>query len=354
MEEKIRQFLQNKIKDGFFSGGSVLFGKTSKPVLCIHEGTLAKICDLRVNSQTAFDLQSITKALATACLFLAFDEKKIFSLDESIDTYIPKNAPNSLIINRGITFRHLLCHSSGLSDADLEGEFMTPVDLWKHMFSAPLHFEPGTSIEYSDLGYRILGKILEIHRGRNLEGLSRELLFFKQATKGLTYHPIDPFNVAGCPNFHGLIDDEQVRFLGGVLGCDGLFGTAESVYHFISDLLQPGQILKGDICEILSSSIVDINYDCQSFFDTLACGPKTLGWEVPAAPYSYAGKFHSDTCFEKAGGAGTFIWFDPKSQFIFVYLTNYGKPLPFDSKSWNQLVQDLEPHTLSNIIYENV
>ena len=83
-------------------------------------------------------------------------------------------------------------------------------------------------------------------------------------------------------------------------------------------------------------------------------GSKNLGWEVNDNDFSYAGLFSSESIIEKAGGAGTFMWLDLKSGNSFVYLTNYGKPDPFDDKNWNELVHHLSPKKLSNIFYQSL
>lgn len=258
------------------------------------------------------------------------------------------------IAKRGIKFRHPLTHSSGLSDSDLEGEWKTSHDLWWRIFNAPLRFKPGSAVEYSDLGYRLLGKILEIHYGKSLEILLQEKIFSRLSIKGVSYSAVNPFNCAGCPDAHAVIDDEQVRFLGGTLGCDGLFGSADALFNLISLLISEESILGEPLGNILSQSVFEVESTSSSYFDTLAVGSKTLGWEVNSSPYNYFGKFNGPEFFEKAGVAGTFIWFDQKTKYIFVYLTNHGKPKPFEEAGWNQLVENVGPRELSNLIYENL
>ncbi len=353
MDDKIKSFLNNKIKDGVFTGASVLFGKPFEPLVRVYEGSLSNDIPLAINEYTLFDLQSITKAIGTGLLCIYLEQEGLLNLDQGIETYLPIYAPKNLN-KKNITFRHLLTHSSGLSDIDLEGEHKTTYDFWHTIFSAPLHFEPGTAIEYSDLGYRVLGKLIELKFNQSLETLTNNLLFSKLDKNKISYNPIDSFNIAGCPDAHGIIDDIQVRTLGGTLGCDGLFANAGSIFSLLSIMTTKNKILEEKLGSILAKNSFPSTANLNSHFDVLSSGSKTLGWEVNTKKYNYSGNFHNPTCFEKAGGAGTFIWFDQKSEYIFIYLTNHGKPKPFDESSWNKLVADVGPNSLSDIIYETI
>jgi CubicO group peptidase (beta-lactamase class C family) len=352
LESKVSQFLESKIRAGHFSGASVLFGKGEERLLSLNLGTLSSVEKTPVNSSTVFDLQSITKALVTGPLALKLVSMKSLELDSPIDSFLPKSAPRNLQ-GAGITIRHLLNHSSGVSDVDLEGDFATAFDLWKRIFSVPLHAKPGSTIEYSDCGYRILGKVIEKICGESLESAARRYIFSDSIASQMGYSSLDPFNVAGCPNAHGTIDDEQVRLLGGIVGCDGLFGSADATFKLMGALMEPGALGKS-LGDWLTGNTLSLKNQAASFFDALLVGDKSMGWEVNPKDFSYAGRFHSETTFEKAGGAGTFIWLDKTTGFKFVYFTNHGKPSPFDDKTWNRLLYDVDPKGLSDLVYESI
>jgi len=347
--KRITDFLQSKIQAGIFEGASVLFGSPSKKIIEVQEGYIASNLPHKIQPSTLFDLQSITKSVATAPLCLKLIQDGKINLDSKITQFLPEASKL-----QDVTIEHLLTHSSGLSDASLSGDFETPSMLWDQMLSAEPVFEPGTSIEYSDLSYRILGKALENASGMNLQDACQKLIWSPMGLKTMTYNPKDKMQTAATPAVHGMIDDEQVAFLGGALGCDGVFSNAEDLFLLMSNLLSDHSIFNTSTLDLLDSTAISSGMPLDSFFATLAVGPKTAGWEVNIPDFTYAGKFHSNRTYEKAGGAGTFIWFDRDSKFIFVYLTNHGKPKPFDDVTWNQLVADIEPHELSNLIYANI
>ncbi|MGZ5279428.1 MAG: hypothetical protein ACXWC9_05775, partial [Pseudobdellovibrionaceae bacterium] len=64
----VTEFLQFKMKAGLFEGASVLFGSPFKKIIEVHAGYLASNLPHKIQSSTLFDLQSITKAVATSPL----------------------------------------------------------------------------------------------------------------------------------------------------------------------------------------------------------------------------------------------------------------------------------------------
>ncbi len=309
VESKVKSFIDEKIDQGLFTGASVVFAQNGRKFVSVHRGSLSKRSISPVNASTTFDLQSMTKALVTGPLFLKLQKDKKIDLDAPIGQYLPASAPKNLANSR-ISFRHLLTHSAGFSDVDMEEHFESPYEFWNKIFTAPIHSEPGNAIEYSDLGYRILGKLLESVLGESLESAAHRYLFSASVSRELGYSTLDPFNVAGCPNAHGAVDDEQVRQLGGILGCDGLFGSAEGIFKLLSGLIKDELGFGGTLGYFLHQNIVSAPVEAKSYFDALAAGSKSIGWEVNPKEFTYAGKFHTPQTFEKAGGAGTFAWFD--------------------------------------------
>lgn len=350
MENLITKYLEEKVNSRIFSGCSLIFGKPFQKQLECHVGETAFGSGKKINSKTSFDLQSITKAILLGPLFAKLSLENKINLKDPVSSLSPELGKMNPIFN-DISLVDLLTHSSGLSDADLDVTYESPGELWYKMINSKLHFDPGSSIEYSDLGYRIAGKALETKFGKNLELLAYDYLWKNAKVSGISYHPVDSLNIAATPDANGFIDDEQVKYLGSVLGCDGLFGNAEGIFHLLSSFLSSKETRFLDEIEENKS----ISQICpNSFFDSLAYGSKNLGWEININSLSYAGKFHGHKCFEKAGGAGTFVWFDRKSQYIFIFLTNFGKPKPFTELSWNILLDKVSPHKLSNLIYENI
>jgi CubicO group peptidase (beta-lactamase class C family) len=95
--------------------------------------------DIPITSETAFRIGSITKPF-TAIAILQLHERGLLSIDDTVAKYLPRS-PNA----RKITIRHLLTHTSGLSD----------------FRSRLAQYEPGEKTKYSNAGYLLLGKLIE-------------------------------------------------------------------------------------------------------------------------------------------------------------------------------------------------
>ena len=69
--------------------------------------------------------------------------------------------------------------------------------------------------------------------------------------------------------------------------------------------------------------------------------PKGYGFELWTHRFSPGGMRLSPGSYGKSGGAGTFMWIDPKRELIAILLTNHGLPVPFDQPGWNLLIDDV-------------
>lgn len=111
-----------------------------------------------IKPETIFQSGSIGKQFTAAAVMMLVQENKL-SLTDKISKYFP-DAPASW---KDITIRHLLTHTSGLADyppdIDLKRDY-TEDELYASFKKAPLDFEPGTSWNYSNVGYVMLGILI--------------------------------------------------------------------------------------------------------------------------------------------------------------------------------------------------
>lgn len=117
-----------------------------------------------VDKETIFQVGSITKTFTSASILQLVEKGKI-RLDESISTYIdelPSEADDILVL-------HLLSHTSGLPNLEetnirIDYEYSyTPDEVIQILIDEfpELRFEPGSQFHYSNLGYFLLGFIIE-------------------------------------------------------------------------------------------------------------------------------------------------------------------------------------------------
>jgi CubicO group peptidase (beta-lactamase class C family) len=128
-----------------------------------------------VKPETIFQSGSIGKQFTAAAVMILAQDNKL-SLDDRISKYFP-NLPATW---KDITIYHLLTHTSGLGDyppeIDLKRDY-TEEEFLAAFKKAPLDFEPGTSWNYSNVGYVTLGILISRITGKFYGDFVRERLF---------------------------------------------------------------------------------------------------------------------------------------------------------------------------------
>lgn len=131
----------------------------------------------QVGPDTAFAVASISKTF-TAALILALVEDGRIDLDVPVVTYLP-----GLVIDRGITVRQLLDHSSGLRDyffhKNIDAALLKePGRRWDAAdalrYVGKPYFKPGTGWHYSNTNYLVLGMLAERVGGASVAAQLRE------------------------------------------------------------------------------------------------------------------------------------------------------------------------------------
>ncbi len=187
---------------------------------------------------------------------------------------------------------------------------------------------PGRQSVYSDLGFILLGIVLEEISGQNLDHLARERIFLPLGMHQTCFQP-DPrlqLRIAPTENdpwrkrlLRGEVHDENAFAMGGVAAHAGLFGTADDLAIFCQALLNGGvynhrRIVKRSTLETF------IRRQPQP-----PGGSRALGWDTPSRGSS-AGSKLSRRSFGHTGFTGTSLWIDPRRHLFIVLLTNRVHP----------------------------
>lgn len=134
--------------------------------------------DAALKPTSVFELASITKQFTAAAIMMLVEEGKV-RLDDPIAAYV-EGSPEGW---RAITVRHLLTHTSGLPvDAIVfaEGSPLLNVSTrtaFDFASRAPLLFPAGTRASYSDVGYFLLGMVIERASGQSYREFMQRRLF---------------------------------------------------------------------------------------------------------------------------------------------------------------------------------
>ena len=273
---------------------------------------------------TIFDLASLTKVMATTSLAMRLVERGTLALNHPIRKWIPEWRGND---REDVTLRSLLTHSSGLSawlpfyrDHTGRREFQHAI------CSLPLEYPPDTQATYSDLGFILLGFIVEDAGGHPFQSQGAQLLSTLTSAP-LMFNPPAELRSSIAPTENdpwrgrrlvGEVHDENCWALGGAAGHAGLFGTAQAVGDFARAMLGA---LKGDDTRIAAAETVRM-FVTRSGPTT---GSRALGWDTMLQTSSCGTKM-SPSAFGHTGFTGTTLWIDPEREVYVVFLTNRVNP----------------------------
>lgn len=174
--------LESGIDGGIFPGGVAAWRSRTGTVL-VAQGTLrwpgVEPATGSVTPETVYDLASLTKVVSTLPLVLLAAAAGRLALDDSADSLLPElKAGAGRSWNHAITVRNLLSHSSGLSAwRPYFVRLHRKEDYLSAIADENPSYPPGTAVEYSDLGFMLLGWILERAWDQDLAVLAAQRLF---------------------------------------------------------------------------------------------------------------------------------------------------------------------------------
>ncbi|HJQ10143.1 MAG TPA: serine hydrolase domain-containing protein, partial [Gemmatimonadaceae bacterium] len=128
-----------------------------------------------VDTNTLYDLASLTKVIATTTLAMILEENGQLDLNRTVVSYLPEfNSPEKA----QITVKQLLTHSGGLEAGANIYQTAKGRDQYLAQINArPLEYTPGTSMVYSDWDMILMQLIMERISGKTLDVLAAEKIF---------------------------------------------------------------------------------------------------------------------------------------------------------------------------------
>ena len=348
----VQALLEEAIASGAFPGaawGVVQHG--SVRALAAVGGLTYEADSPRVTTQTVYDLASLTKVMATTAMAMLLYQSGLLDLDLRLGDLLP-----GFVISaecgagkHRVTLRMLLAHSSGLPG--YAPPFLDHSDargLLRACLQLPLVARPGTRSEYSDIGFILLGKALEVVAGESLERFCAHEIFAPLGMLHTGFHPLPQDRAAIPPTeldelyrrriIQGEVHDENCYVLGGCSGHAGLFAPAVDVLRFAEGVLAPLRARQSR--QALQSSIFEA--ETVRLFGKRSDLPegtsRALGWDTPSGTPSSAGVHLSARSIGHLGYTGTSLWIDPDHDRGVVLLTN---------RTWptreNKRIQEVRP-----------
>ena len=183
--------------------GSVMITVKGKPILAEGYGDAKRNPSVPWTPHTVSTTGSITKQF-TAAAIMRLQEQGKLNVYDTLDKHF-KDVPAD---KAGITLHHLLSHDSGIIDPPNYDDFDENTrDGYVHtVLDAPLNSEPGTTFEYANANFSLLGAIIEQIVGTNYETAMRKLIFEPAGMKYTGYTMPDYSNMVVAD---GYIEDEK-------------------------------------------------------------------------------------------------------------------------------------------------
>ena len=349
---EIDKAIQTEINNNNIPGAVVLISKDNKIIYHKAYGHAQKYAygkkllsrPVAMQKDTVFDAASLTKVFATTYAIMLLVDEGHINLDDPVSKHLPVFNTND---KKDITIRHLLTHSSGLSEwKPIYYHATNKEEALKYISELPRKYPVGKERYYSDLGFMILGYLVEKVSGKPLNVFIDEKLYKKINLQNTLFKPekIDKEKIAatshGNPFEKRMVADDEFGFKcdekpdnfkswrkrtligevndgnsyyahNGVAGHAGLFSSAEDLLTLISVILNNG---RHDNKKIIKEKTVSKFLKKDQF-------ENGLGWTM-SPKIIYTESFKDLEAFGHTGFTGTFVLGVPKLKLAIILLTN--------------------------------
>jgi D-alanyl-D-alanine carboxypeptidase len=272
---KIERLLNTLSAEDKFSGG-VLVGRDGAVLFQQAYGLASKAWGIPNRLETKFNLGSMNK-IFTAVAVAKLVEQGRLAYTDTIGGLLP-DYPNRVAAEQ-VTVHHLLTHSSGMGNYWNErfhankAQIRKVDDYLPTFVDAPLVFEPGGSVAYSNVGYIVLGMIIERTSGMDYFDYIREHICHPAGMYETESYALDQEipdlavgytrqSYDGTPLSSGYRNNLfQHVVKGGPAG--GGYSTAGDIYRFANALLG-GRLISRQIFDLLTSGKVQFGRRLES------------------------------------------------------------------------------------------
>jgi len=321
--EGIKEIVEESIEQKKIPGAVVLVLNQGKVVYKQAFGNKSLYPSTEpMTTDTIFDLASLTKPIATGTSIFKLVEAGKLRLSDKAKLHLPELTEPAW---EAITLEHLLTHTSGLPAGNASSDYKEGItQSIKKINNLKLLAPPGERFTYSDIGFIMLGEIVQRTSGRLLDQFSRDEIFLPLGMKETGYNPSETLKPRIAPTqkekdgmLRGVVHDPRARLLNGIAGHAGLFSTVDDLALYCAMILNPSN------SKVLSHASIRTMTQARA----VPNGWRTFGWDCDTAFSSNRGElFPKGSTFGHTGFTGTSIWFDPASQTAVIFLSNRVHP----------------------------
>lgn len=285
-------------------------------------------------SDSVFDMASLTKPVATGTSVMLLIQQGKLKPDDLVGKHWPEFAASG---KEKVTVEHLLLHTSGLiADNAITDYADGRAKALERVAGLKLQTPPGTRFVYSDVGFIVLGELVERISGMPVDAFAKKHVFdpLKMADTG--FNPPDalrkriaPTGLRDGKTILGEVHDPRAFKMGGVAGHAGLFSTADDMARYCRMLLRGGEldgvrVLDADTVKRFTAAhaVPTIDKDKKE-----GKGARSYGWDVDTSYSAPRGDtFAKGEGFGHTGFTGTSAWVVPGAKVAVVVLSNRVHP----------------------------
>jgi CubicO group peptidase (beta-lactamase class C family) len=305
---KAKAVLSQALEAGEIPSAVAIVGTPEQRELVLAKG-VERYGGKAVTAATCYDIASLTKVVATLPLILELVSKKELSLEDTLGKFFSNAGWMQHPSVSEVRLHDLLTHSSGLPA-------WKPLFAWvserttaiANVVQTPLE-QPGKFV-YSDLGFMLLGAVLERVTGKRQDILAAEL-FRSLEMQHTSYGPLinSEHSIAATEDcgwrgrvLVGEVHDENAFVMEGVAGHAGLFATAEDLARYAQAWLHwDSRLASEDVLREATRLHLEQNGTRRG-----------LGWMLKGE-HSFAGSRSSLQGYGHTGFTGTSLWLEPGS-----------------------------------------
>lgn len=298
-----------------------------------------------MTTEHLFDIASLTKVIGTTTSIMLLVDRGLIKVSDPVGKYISAfNTPNK----KPITIGNLLSHNAGLYEwYPLYYKAANKQEVYKLIGELPLNFPVGKERHYSDLGFTILGEIIEIVSELPLDKFMEENIFQPLGMYNTSFNPLANNTFAkiaasshGNPYEKRMVYDPSLGFVfkeidpkiwngwrtytlkgeandgnawyagGGVSGAAGLFSTIDDLQKVVDMLMKKGKV-EGK--QFISKKTIALFLTKDNF-------KNGLGWMMD--PENSFIKNGPEETFGHTGFSGTSIAVIPQKKISIILLIN--------------------------------
>ncbi len=377
---------RNYIDSGKIAGAQIAVARHGHLAYFENLGQMDRERSRPMADDTIFRIYSMTKPITSVALMQLY-ERGLFQLNDPVHRVIPGWREQQVYlegegehirlepVREPVTFRHLLCHTAGLS----YGATRHPVDkLYRaerirrdqgetlssfvnKLANVPLHFQPGSRWMYS-YATDVCGHLVEALSGQRLDAYFAEHIFEPLGMKDTAFHVHPDKRSRFAANYERapdktlkLLDDpekspylgEPTFFSGGggltgttadylkfceMLRCRGKAGDERIIGSRTLDLMTRNHLTSGDLSTMAVGAFSETAYDGVGF---------GLGFAMSLDEVATGALGRGD--YYWGGAASTIFWVDPAEDLVVVFMTQLMPSATFNFRG-----------QLKNIIYSAI